>query len=123
MKKTLTEALCKSLVGYNIQNQKSKMELSEDAMVHVMKVIRMFDVLSPNATEREKVNRLFDGLPACLKIHFITNTPAIVGFLKPLKDDVRKNPLREKRKMKNATFPAILLQKPSWRPLLHRHLI
>lgn len=68
MKEALTRAFGKRSIGYHIHNQKSKMELAEDPMTYVMKVIRMLVVLSPNATENEKVYTLFDELPARLKI-------------------------------------------------------
>lgn len=102
MKEARIEALSKNLIDYDIRNQKSEIELAEEPMTHIMKVIQKFDVISPKTAKKKRWRRGSSSSKVC----FITNTPLTVEkFLDDWKTKLERKCIVKKRKMTSPTFP------------------
>ena len=96
LRDSLVKAFGKTKLDYLIENQKVKFTV-DDPRAYVDNVLKMVEVDNINASEKEKIDKLLDGLPPKWRVHFVTNEPATVQkFLERLKDETRKNALRQK---------------------------
>lgn len=97
MKKKFLETFGRSQVDYDLLGESGKMAINEDPLAYIFHVLRYVKAISPNATEPEQVNKLFEGLPPHLKACFVRDRPTTVElFTERLKDVAREYAYKQK---------------------------
>ena len=87
----------KTKIDNEIDNYNTEQSVTDDPMAYVDNILKMLASTNLRANQETKVEKLYDGLPPKLKVHFITNTPTTVSrFVEKLKDEVRKSMFRQK---------------------------
>lgn len=97
LKREFLRAFGKNLFDLDLQNFQRKFSASENPLAYVFRTLDYIMLSNPTATETEKVQRLFDGLPAALKSAFVRDPPATVqSFIEWLKKVSREQQYNEK---------------------------
>ena len=87
LKADFLNTFLKTRVDFDIVGQSSRLLASEDPVVFVFQVLNVVNTTSPNATEAEKVNRLFAELPIHMKPGFVRSPPQSVrSFTERMRD-------------------------------------
>lgn len=107
MRDAFKEEFGKSQVDFDLAGESGRMLLAQDPRPHVYHVLSY----NPQATEQEKLLRLFDGLPVHLKKYFVRDRPQTIDeFTERIKDVKREQMYERKAVLQNVAssvaFPA-----------------
>lgn len=97
LEKEFLKAFGKNLFDLELQNFTRRFSAADNPLTYVFETLDCILLPNPAATETEKVERLFDGLPANLKSAFVRDSPATVqAFIEWLKKVSREQQYNEK---------------------------
>ena len=97
-KTSFLKAFGKNLFDLDLQGLSLKYSPSEDPLAYAFEILDYVMLANPQATELEKVQRLFDKLPVAMKSFFIRHPPkSVQDFLERLKDVSREQQYVHKR--------------------------
>ena len=91
LKKEFLSTFGKNIFDLDLQGYTRRHAAQEDPLAYVFETLEFIRMSNPQASDIEKVQRLFDGLPASLKAEFVRNGPQnVADFTKRLKDVLRE---------------------------------
>lgn len=109
LKNSFLATFGKNRVDYDPEGQTERMMAAKDPLSYVFHVLNYITSTNPVASETDKVNRLFDGLPPSLKCAFVRDPPKTVqDFTDRFKDTAREAAYNQKALTYGVLVPIVL---------------
>ena len=96
MKTAIITTFGESDLDYKLAGPQATVDLLEDPMTYVAKIVKQVQISKPNATLEDKLEKLLDRLPFELQATFLENKPTTIDkFIERLKNTQRKKLLQQ----------------------------
>ena len=78
LKDSFLKMFGKTYIDYDLMGEVGRMKFAEDPLSYVLNMLTYLNETSPNASEKDKVQQLFRGLPTNVKVRVVAHLPDTV---------------------------------------------